>query len=157
MKDKFKYYFMDLAFATSKLSYATKLQVGAIAIKNSQVIGTGYNGTPTGWDNDCEDEDNNTHPWVLHAEENLIAKLCKSTVSSKGSVVFITHSPCIHCAKILYNSGIKKIYYAIEYKSNEGLIFLKKAGVKIERLSDYEKKGPSTHYRSKREYCRNTT
>ena len=163
MKQKFKDYYKNAVIETAKLSHAKRLKVGAIAVKNNRIISTGYNGTPAGWDNECElifypldvhfeqepedfqvdfpftDNDGDrykliTKPEVLHAEHNLIAKLAQSHESSKGAVMFCTVSPCIECAKLIQSAGFKKLYYIDNYRSNDGLRFLEKCNVKIEQL-----------------------
>ena len=122
------------------MSTAKRLQVGAIIVKDERIISIGYNGTPSGWDNDCEymEYDDNgdelglkTKPEVLHAETNAIAKLAKSTESGDGAVLFVTHAPCLDCAKLVYQSGINSVLYRNSYRSDAGIQFLKKAGVKV--------------------------
>jgi dCMP deaminase len=123
------------------------LHVGAIVVKDDRIISIGYNGMPAGWDNDCEDPvyDFNsngkmdvvglkTKPEVLHAESNAIAKLAKSNESGLGADIFITHAPCIECAKLIYQSGINGVYYSENYRDDAGIEFLKKSGVNIEKL-----------------------
>ena len=102
MKPKFEKMYMEIAETVSKMSYAKRLQVGAIVVKDNRIISIGYNGTPAGWDNNCEDENNKTKPEVIHAEANSIMKLASSNESGKGSVMFLTHAPCIDCAKLIY-------------------------------------------------------
>ena len=144
---------MQVADLTSKLSYAKRLQVGAVVVKGHKILATGYNGMPAGWDNNCEYEDTGfsdavfgepqtiisrglkTKPEVLHAESNAITKLATSTESSEGSTMFCTHAPCIHCAKLIYQSGIKTLYYMNTYRDSAGLEFLEKSGVIIVRHS----------------------
>jgi len=121
---------MKFAEETAKVSSATKLQVGSIIVKNNRVISIGYNGTPTGWDNTCEDSDGNTKPEVMHAEENAILKLAKDGESGDGSWMFLTHAPCIHCARMIHGVGINTIVYGKEYKNTEGLEFLEKSNIK---------------------------
>lgn len=145
MKKKFIDYFMNIAALTSKLSYAKRLQVGAVIVKGNQIIGTGYNGMPTGWDNNCEDKVWNVHdgdyvlktkPEVLHAESNAIAKVSRSTESSDGATLFCTHAPCIDCAKLIYQSGINSVYYREQYRDDSGLKFLKQGGVNVHQYTD---------------------
>jgi dCMP deaminase len=119
-----------VAIETSKLSYANRLKVGAIVVKDKRIILCGYNGTPEGFSNQCEDENNKTVNEVLHAEENLILYAAKSGISLKGSELFITHSPCINCSKLIYGSGIYQINFLDHYRSNEGILFLEKIGIK---------------------------
>jgi len=115
MKLKFIDYFMRVAELTATLSYAKRLQVGAVIVKGNQTIGTGYNGMPTDWENTCEieleDGSLKTKQEVLHAETNAIAKVARSTVSSEGATLFCTHAPCIDCAKLIYQAGIETVYY----------------------------------------------
>lgn len=144
MKSKFIDYYMKVADLTSKLSYARRLQVGALIVKGNQIIGTGYNGMPTGWDNNCEDtvwhsdgeRTLKTKPEVLHAESNAIAKVSRSTESSEGATLFCTHAPCIDCAKLIYQSGISSVYYRDAYRSEDGIRFLKLSGVNVHHYTD---------------------
>ena len=136
---------MDVAQLTSSLSYATRLQVGAVIVKGHKILATGYNGMPAGWDNNCEDEighvlddANNivetrlkTKQEVLHAESNALMKVASSTESSENSTMFCTHAPCIHCAKLIYQSGIDSLYYRNTYRDTAGLEFLEKSGVSV--------------------------
>ena len=145
MKNKFIKYYMDVAQLTSTLSYATRLQVGAVIVKGHKILATGYNGMPAGWDNNCEDEighvlddANNivetrlkTKQEVLHAESNALMKVASSTESSENSTMFCTHAPCIHCAKLIYQSGISSLYYRNTYRDTAGLEFLEKSGVSV--------------------------
>ena len=143
MKDKFIKLYMDWASRTAQLSHARRLQVGAVIVKDDSVISYGYNGMPASWDNNCEevyyDETGNerlkTKLEVLHAESNAIAKLAKSTNSGLGATLFVTHSPCIECAKLIYQSGISSVYYNENYRDDAGIKFLEKSGVKIEKIS----------------------
>jgi len=145
MKEKFIQAYMDVAHRFAQLSHARRLHVGAIVVKDDRIISIGYNGMPAGWDNDCEEvieqhEDGGqilkTRPEVLHAEMNALMKLAKSTESGEGATMFITHSPCIECAKGMYQAGIKEIYYGEEYRSSQGIDFLKKCKIKIEKISN---------------------
>ena len=136
MKHKYIKAYMDVAKRFSKLSSAQRLQVGAIAVKDDRIISIGYNGMPSGWDNCCEDEvikngwpGLKTKPEVLHAEMNCLMKLAKSTESGEGAVMFITHTPCIDCAKGIYQAGIKEVYYDREYRDSAGVDFLEKSGI----------------------------
>jgi dCMP deaminase len=143
MKQKFIDYYMDIADLTSKLSSARRLQVGAVIVKGNKILATGYNGMPSGWDNNCEDEiwdktgdyELKTKLEVLHAETNAIAKVSASTESSDGSILFCTHAPCIDCAKLIYQSGITKLYYCDTYRDDKGLAFLEKSGVNVTQYS----------------------
>ena len=135
MKSKFIDAYMDVAERFAQLSSATRLQVGAIVVKDDRIISIGYNGMPSGWDNCCEHE-GKTKPEVLHAEANALTKLAKSTESGSGAVMFCTHSPCIECAKLIFQSGIATVHYKNEYRSNAGIDFLKYSGVIVEKLYD---------------------
>ena len=121
---------MDVAESFAKLSSAVRLQVGAIVVKDDRIISIGYNGMPSGWDNCCED-DNKTKAEVLHAETNAIAKLAKSSEGGCGATMFVTHAPCIDCAKLVYQSGIDTVYYKNDYRSTQGLEFLTKSNVDV--------------------------
>ena len=139
MKPKFIDYYMKIAEVTAGLSYAKRLQVGAVIVKDHQILATGYNGMPSGWENVCEHEiggELKTKPEVLHAETNAIAKVSQSTESSQGSTIFCTHAPCIECAKLIYQSGISTVYYRDEYRSDEGLKFLRLSGVDVHQHSN---------------------
>lgn len=144
MKDKWKIAYMDIAKRFAQLSTAKRLQVGAIVVKDDRIISIGYNGMPSGWDNVCEEKvydtsaestyQLKTRPEVLHAEANAITKLAKSHDSGEGAAIFITHSPCIECAKLIYQSGIEKIYYDKDYRSNQGINFLKQCNLIVEKM-----------------------
>lgn len=123
--------FMKTAKLFAECSTANRLKVGCIAIKDNKIISIGYNGTPNGWWNVCEDEHGNTKPEVLHAETNMIAKLAKTGGGAENSIVFITHSPCMECSKLLYQSGVTIVYYETEYRNTDGIEFLKQAGIKV--------------------------
>jgi dCMP deaminase len=134
---------MRTAETFAECSTARRLHVGAVIVKDDRIISIGYNGMPIGWDNNCEDELKwpngeikflTTKPEVLHAETNAIAKLAKSTESGLGATMFVTHSPCLDCAKLVYQSGINTIYYRNSYRNEDGIQFLEKAGVKIEQI-----------------------
>lgn len=138
MKQKFIDYYMQLAELTSTLSSAVKLKVGSVIVRENNILATGYNGTPSGWDNCCEDEVWNPHdgscelktkPEVLHAESNAILKVARSTESTEDATMFCTHAPCIDCAKLIYQSGINTLYYRNTYRSDDGLKFLSNSGV----------------------------
>ena len=139
MKQKFIDYYMDIANLTSKLSSARRLQVGAVIVKGNKILATGYNGMPSGWDNNCEDEiwdktgdyELKTKPEVLHAETNAIAKVSASTESSEGATMFCTHAPCINCAKLIYQSGINSLYYRNTYRDTSGIELLESSGVSV--------------------------
>lgn len=139
MKPKFIEYYMKIAEVTSGLSYAKRLQVGAVIVKDNQILATGYNGMPSGWENVCEtieqDGSTKTKPEVLHAETNAIAKVAQSTESSNGATLFCTHAPCIECAKLIYQSGINTVYYRDHYRSDAGLKFLELSGVNVHQYT----------------------
>ena len=136
MKPKFINYYMDIAKRTAELSSAVRLQVGAIIVKNDRVVSIGYNGTPSGWTNVCEDESFKTKPEVIHAEANAIAKLAKSTESGEGAVMFLTHAPCMDCAKQIYTAGIRKVFFDNQYRSMDGVVFLNKCNVEVEQINE---------------------
>jgi dCMP deaminase len=125
---------MQAAHIYAKCSTAVRLNVGALIVKDDRIISIGYNGMPSGWDNVCE-HNNKSRPEVLHAESNAIAKLARSSESGEDSAIFITHSPCLDCAKMIYQSGITQVYYGQEYRSKDGVDFLKKCNVTVEQLS----------------------
>ena len=140
MKPKFIAAFMDVAERFAQLSSAKRLQVGAIVVKDDRIISIGYNGMPSGWDNCCEDTFHHhelgtctiiTKAEVLHAESNAVAKLAKSSESGLGATMFVTHAPCIDCAKLVYQSGIATVYYKNEYRSTQGVDFLNKSNVDV--------------------------
>ena len=114
-----------------KLSYCERRQVGAIVVKDRMIISDGYNGTPTGFENICEDDDGYTKWYVLHAEANALSKVASSTQSSEGATLYISLSPCKECSKLIHQSGIKRVVYQIAYKDDSGLKFLKRAGVEL--------------------------
>ncbi len=133
-KDKQKKYdvaYLKIAKEWGKLSYCKRRQVGAIIVKNGMIISDGYNGTPTGFDNQCEDENNYTKWYVLHAEANAITKVSASTQSSEGSTLYVTLSPCTDCSKLIHQAKIKRVVYNEQYKDTSGLEFLEKAGVEV--------------------------
>jgi dCMP deaminase len=142
LKKKFIKYYMDIAERTAELSHAKRLHVGAIVVKDDRIISIGYNGMPAGWDNNCEDKvwDNGgdyelkSKPEVLHAETNAIAKLARSTESGLDSDLFVTHAPCLDCAKLIYQAGIKQVWFRTAYRDSAGIEFLKTSGVKVEKL-----------------------
>ena len=148
MKPKFIHAYMEVAKTFANLSSAKRLQVGAIVVKDDRIISIGYNGTPTGWDNVCEEccdgggpvgagcyHDHctgpKTKPEVIHAESNAISKLACSSENGEGATMFITHAPCMDCAKLVYQSGISKVYYGTDYRNSDGLDFLQKSGISV--------------------------
>ena len=126
---------MRVAETYAQLSSAVRLKVGAIVVKKDRIISIGYNGTPSGWDNTCEDNNNKTLPYVIHAEANAISKLAKSQESGNKSTMFITHAPCMECSKLIFTSGIKKVFYKEEYRDLSGIEFLQKCGVEVEKYN----------------------
>ena len=135
MKTKFVSLYSDIARRVAELSSARRLKCGAIIVRDDRIISIGYNGMPAGWDNNCEFEQADgslvTRPEVLHAESNAIAKLAKSNDSGDGADIFITHSPCIQCAKLIYQSGIGRVYFGDHYRLDDGIRFLKQSNVEI--------------------------
>ena len=171
MKQKYIDLYKDFAERTAKLSHARRLQVGAVIVKDDTVISYGYNGMPSGWDNNCEDKEYmngdaggwlnpdeieqqwpfeewvpvhsrkmrfrlKTKPEVLHAESNAIAKLAKSINSGHGADIFITHAPCLDCAKLVYQAGIKRVYFGTAYRDDSGIKFLEKSGVEVKQIEE---------------------
>ena len=137
MEMKFKLAYMDTAKRFAELSYARRKKVGAIIVKDDRILSIGYNGTPSGWDNDCEyeiDGEYVTKREVLHAEANALAKLTKSTENSTNAMMFVTLSPCFECSKNIYSAGISKVYYSEEYRDISGIKFLEQCGVIIEKI-----------------------
>ena len=155
MKEKFKQAFMDTARRFAELSHARRLKVGAIVVNDDRIISIGYNGMPAGWDNNCEEhpkivnqqtyaieEDKTrlvTRQEVLHAERNALDKLARNGGGGSGSYMFSTHSPCLECAKSIYGAGITEFFYSEDYRSTDGIDFLKNCGVKIEKISTDDK------------------
>ena len=153
IKEKYLGTYMKTARLFAEHSSAKRKKVGAVIVKDDRIISIGYNGMPAGWNNDCEDlvvyrkeiepgifNMEHTHEWktkpeVLHAESNAIAKLAKSSESGDGASMFITCSPCIDCAKMIYQSGIKEVFYGEEYRNNDGIGFLNKCGILVKLLS----------------------
>ena len=128
---KYDIAYLKMAKEWAKLSYCHRRQVGALIVKDKMIISDGYNGTPTGFENICEDEENNTKWYVLHAEANAIMKVAASTQSCEGATLYITLSPCKECSKLIFQSGIKRVVYIVEYKDKTGIDFLKKSGLEI--------------------------
>ena len=135
-KKQHKYDLAYLAMAKrwGELSHCTRKKVGALIVKDRMIISDGYNGTPTGFENPCEDEENYTKWYVLHAEANAILKVASSTQSCKGATLYLTLSPCRECSKLVYQAGIKRLVYDKTYKDTTGLEFLQKAGVEVVQL-----------------------
>jgi dCMP deaminase len=128
--------YIRMASEWGKLSHCIRKQVGAIIVKDRMIISDGYNGSPTGFDNYCEDEDGYTKWYVLHAEANAILKVASSTQSCKGATLYITLSPCKECSKLVHQSGIKRVVYKDKYKDDSGVKFLEKAGVEVIHLEE---------------------
>ena len=131
---KFDKAYLRIAREWGKLSHCNRKQVGAVIVKDRMIISDGYNGTPTGFENPCEDEEGYTKWYVLHAEANAILKVAGSTQSCKGATLYITLSPCKECSKLIYQAGIKRVVYQNGYKDDSGLKFLEKAGVEITHI-----------------------
>jgi len=127
--------YLKMAAEWGKLSYCERKKVGAIIVKDRMIISDGYNGTPTGFENACEDEEHYTKWYVLHAEANAILKVAASTQSCKDATLYITLSPCKECSKLIHQAGIVRVVYAEKYKDTSGIDFLEKAGVEVEYLS----------------------
>lgn len=138
MSKKIKYdkAYLRIAKEWSKLSYCKRKQVGAIIVRDRMIISDGYNGTPSGFENCCEDDDGLTKWYVLHAEANAISKVARSTQSCEGATLYITLSPCKDCSKLIHQSGIKRVVYHEEYKDCSGIDFLRKAGVEVDLITD---------------------
>jgi len=143
VKEKLKQAYMKTAETFAELSHARRLHVGAIIVKDDRIISIGYNGMPAGWDNNCEDvveqhEDGGqvlkTKPEVLHAETNAIAKLARSGEHGLDSDLFVTHAPCLDCAKLIYQAGIRRIWFRTAYRDNSGVDFLKASGLQVEQI-----------------------
>jgi dCMP deaminase len=149
MKKKYIEAHMKAAEVYSQLSSAVRLKVGCVVVKDNTIIGIGYNGMPAGWDNNCENETVESYPGyegaihrtvlktkpeVLHAETNAIAKISRSTNSSEGASLFVTHAPCLDCAKLIHQSGINSVYYRNTYRSTDGVEFLQKCGINVENV-----------------------
>jgi dCMP deaminase len=135
---KFDKAYLRIAREWGKLSHCKRKQVGAIIVKDRMIISDGFNGTPSGFDNTCEDEEDLTKWYVLHAEANAILKVAASTQSSKEATLYITLSPCKECSKLIHQAGIIRVVYQKAYKDGAGLEFLHKAGVKLQHIEDLE-------------------
>jgi dCMP deaminase len=138
--NKFDKAYLKMAQEWAKLSYCKRKQVGALIVKDRMIISDGYNGTPSGFENCCEDEKGKTHWYVLHAEANAILKLAASTQSAKGATLYLTLSPCKECSKLILQAGINRLVYINEYSDDDGISFLKNHGIEIIQISEYELK-----------------
>jgi len=123
--------YLRMATIWSENSYCKRRQVGALIVKDKMIISDGYNGTPSGFENVCEDENNVTYPYVLHAEANAITKIARSNNNSEGATLYVTDAPCIECSKLIIQAGIKRVVYARQYRLDDGLQLLKKAGIEV--------------------------
>ncbi|MCB2207649.1 MAG: dCMP deaminase family protein [Bacteroidetes bacterium] len=133
---KFDKSYIEMAHVWAKNSYCERRKVGALIVKNRMIISDGYNGTPSGFENVCEDESGITKPYVLHAEANAITKVAKSNNSSEGATLYITDSPCMECAKLIIQAGISRVVYSNKYRITEGLKLLERAGVLVEQIEN---------------------
>ncbi len=131
---KFDKSYLIMAHVWAKNSYCQRRQVGALIVKDRMIISDGYNGTPSGFENVCEDETGSTKQYVLHAEANAITKVAKSNNSSEGATLYITDSPCVECSKLIIQAGISRVVYDREYRITDGLALLRRAGVQVEHL-----------------------
>lgn len=127
--------YIRMASIWAENSYCKRRQVGALIVKGQMIISDGYNGTPSGFENVCEDENNVTKPYVLHAEANAITKIARSNNSSDGATMYVTASPCIECAKLIIQAGIKRVVYSEKYRLEDGIELLKRAGIEVEYVS----------------------
>lgn len=126
--------YLRMALIWAENSYCARRQVGALIVKDKMIISDGFNGTPSGFENICEDEDGNTIPYVLHAEANAITKIARSGNNSDGATLYVTDEPCIECSKLIIQAGIRRVVYAREYRLHEGLALLKRANVEVVHL-----------------------
>ena len=131
---------LEMARVWAKNSYCRRRQVGALIVKDRMIISDGYNGTPSGFENVCEDENGVTKPYVLHAEANAISKVAKSGNSSQGATLYITDSPCMECAKLIIQAGIKRVVYADEYRLTDGIDLLRRAGIECVKFEKKDEK-----------------
>ena len=131
---KFDDKYMQMAAIWASNSYCKRRPVGALLVKDRMIISDGYNGTPSGFENICEDENGVTKPYVLHAEANAISKVAKSANSAEGATLYVTASPCVECAKLIIQSGIKRVVYRDEYRLTDGIDLLRRAGIEVEKI-----------------------
>ncbi|MBQ6254660.1 MAG: dCMP deaminase family protein [Bacteroidales bacterium] len=132
--EKFDHRYIEMAEVWARNSYCKRRQVGALIVKDRMIISDGYNGTPSGFENICEDENGVTKPYVLHAEANAITKVAKSGNSSQGATLYVTASPCLECSKLIIQSGIKRVVYRDEYRLTDGVDLLRRAGIEVEKI-----------------------
>ena len=137
---RFDQRYLEMARIWAQNSYCQRRQVGALVVKDGMIISDGYNGTPSGFENICEDDNNVTKPYVLHAEANAITKLARSSNNSEGATIYITASPCIECAKLIIQSGIKRVVYGEKYRLSDGIELLERAGIEVVFLDVHEEK-----------------
>lgn len=130
--------YMRMAGIWAENSYCKRRKVGALIVKDKMIISDGYNGTPSGFENVCEDDNNLTKPYVLHAEANAITKIARSSNNSDGATLYVTTSPCIECAKLIIQAGIKRVVYGDKYRIEDGLRLLRRAGIELEYVNPYE-------------------
>ncbi|MDR0421311.1 MAG: dCMP deaminase family protein [Prevotellaceae bacterium] len=134
-KEKFDIRYLEMAAVWAKNSYCKRRQVGAILVKNNMIISDGFNGTPSGFENICEDENGDTKSYVLHAEANAITKVARSNNSSEGSTLYITSSPCLECAKLIIQAGIKRVVFSDNYRISDGVELLKRANIEVVQIN----------------------
>ena len=132
--NKFDDKYMQMAAIRATNSYCKRRQVGALLVKDRMIISDGYNGTPSGFENICEDENGVTKPYVLHAEANAISKIAKSGNSAEGATLYVTASPCLECAKLIIQSGIRRVVYRDEYRLTDGVDLLRRAGIEVGKI-----------------------
>ncbi|MBQ3765313.1 MAG: dCMP deaminase family protein [Bacteroidales bacterium] len=132
--EKFDHSYLEMAEIWAQNSYCKRRKVGALLVKDRMIISDGYNGTPSGFENVCEDENDVTKPYVLHAEANAITKVAKSGNSSEGATLYVTASPCLECSKLIIQSGIKRVVYRDEYRLTDGIDLLRRAGIQVEKV-----------------------
>ena len=136
--EKFDKAYLEMAAVWARNSYCKRRQVGALIVKDRMIISDGYNGTPSGFENVCEDENGVTKPYVLHAEANAITKVAKSGNSSEGATLYVTASPCVECAKLIIQAGIRRVVYKDSYRLNDGIELLQRAGTEVEQVDEQE-------------------
>jgi dCMP deaminase len=130
--------YMDIAYRVSQMSHDERMKVGGVLVNNGNIISFGWNGMPSGFDNNCQDENNVTKPQVLHAEQNIYSKLARNGGLAYGSTLYITMSPCYECSKLIIQSGTQRVVYHTEYRNDNPIFFLEDAGVNIEQIENYE-------------------